>query len=70
MGRKPILCPHGILGKTKCKRCVKEYQRRYRQTHLPYFRNINNKRYQTPKRKQYLKDYDKERRRKKGEGKE
>lgn len=26
----PILCPHSVLGKAKCKECVNEYHREYR----------------------------------------
>lgn len=28
-GNKPMLCPHGILGKTKCKRCKSDYQMKW-----------------------------------------
>lgn len=28
-GRKPIICPHGILGKSICKKCRKEYNRKH-----------------------------------------
>ena len=28
-GPKPQLCPHGILGKSKCRACMRENERRY-----------------------------------------
>lgn len=52
---KPILCPHGILGKSKCKECkkqqnkewrdknkdhVKEYNREYRRKHSQKYREL------------------------------
>lgn len=64
MGRKPKLCPHGILGIKNCRKCHNEYIKKYRKNHPKKFREYGRKRRSAPKYKENQRGWQKKRREK------